>query len=264
MHVAAGKSIQVGQVAIGPLRFCKQEQRELPAQSVLSRTWELERLDRARARAVRELTDLCLLAEQTVDRRTASIFSIHAMLLQDDELMVRAQELISRDGMTAEYAAQTAGNAVAAAFAGLPSAYMRARAMDFRDITQRMVRILAGEPPQELLGGQSAILVADEFLPSEVFTLDRRHLLGFVSRRGSADSHAAQIFRAMKVPALVEVGDALEPAWDGRVALLDSHEGKLYIDPDRALTERLRLRYQGGNGPRAAAQSREEEPHPNR
>lgn len=208
---------------------------------------ELQRYEQARQRAVRELTETYIRACQTVDERTASIFSIHAMLLEDDNLVNTTCDMIIKDGSTTEYAVYETGKIFAAAFAQMEDTYMQAKAADIRDITLRMLRILMGTRPQELFNGESAILVAEEMLPSQVFALDRRKMLGLITWKGSVVSHTAQILHTMKVPVLV--GAEMDPAWDGHLALLDGYASRVYVDPDAQLMEELRHRYQTGGRP---------------
>lgn len=246
MYIAEGKSI-LGQIALGRLRFFHRPQPQLQVLSQRSAAEELARFQQGCELAVAELKQLYHRALGQVGERSASIFSIHAMLLQDDDFCTTIQSLIQGKGLTAEYAVQVTGDSFAAAFSAMDSAYMRARSVDLRDITLRLIRKLTQRHEWDPLGEEPAILVAEEFLPSEVFSLDNRRLLGLITWGGSVDSHTAQLLKAVRIPALAEVD--LNPAWEGHPALLDGFEGRVYVDPDRETTERLRLRYQEGGRP---------------
>ena len=112
-------------------------------------------------------------------------------------------------------------------------------AADIRDIAHRVIRCLLGLKTPDPLAARSGILVSDELLPSEVLALDRRKLLGLVTRRGSVDSHTAMLLRLMKIPGLAEVEISSQD--EGHAALLDGFSHSLYLDPEPQLMERRPL-----------------------
>lgn len=241
-----GKSI-LGQIAFGRLRFLHRPEQDVTEYSCLPWEEEVQRFGAAQRRAVLQLTSLYERAVRRIGEGMASIFAIHAMLLQDEELVSAIQAMIRDKGTTAEYAVRTVGERFGAAFSALDSAYMRARAMDIRDICHRMVRLLMGNQQQDPLREGPAILVADEFFPSEVLDLDHRKLLGLIARQGSVDSHTAMLLRAYRIPAMAEVELGME--WDGHLALLDGFDHRLYLEPDGDTLNQLRLRYQARGMP---------------
>lgn len=249
MEVMDGRSI-VDQIAFGRLRFLQRPYQELVEFSRLSWEEEIQRFQRAQHRAVLQLGEFHDRALHRVGAGVASIFAIHAMLLEDGDLVRSVQTLIRERGVTAEYAIWTVGENFGDAFASMDSPYMRARAADIRDIANRVIGLLLSSRRHDPLGKEPAILVANEFYPSEVMDLDHRRLLGLVARRGSVDSHTAMLLRAYGIPAMAEV--PLKQEWDGHLALMDGFDHRLYLDPDREVLEQLRLRYQAGGMPESA------------
>ena len=181
-----------------------------------------------------------------VGEEIAAVFSIHAILLEDEEFISSVLTLIRERGVTAEHAVYAVGEELGEAFFGMESNYMRARAMDIRDISCQVIRLLLERVPENPLREGPAILVANEFLPSEIIDLDHSRLLGIIAHKGNVESHAAMLLRAYGIPAMTEV--ALERDWDGHLALLDGFDHKLYLDPDPSLLDTLRLRYQQAKG----------------
>ena len=171
------------------------------------------------------------------------------MLLKDGDFTGTVHTLIRDEGVTAEYAVQRAGSYFAAVFSAMDSPYMQARATDFRDISRRVIRALMGGWPAPSLR-EPAILVADEFLPSEVLAFKHK-LLGLIARKESLDSHTSMLLRAYHIPAMVDMD--LDEAWEGHPALMDGHQGRVYLDPEQALMEALRERYQAGGRPELCA-----------
>ncbi|MCI8303958.1 MAG: phosphoenolpyruvate--protein phosphotransferase [Lawsonibacter sp.] len=238
------------QIVAGRLCFYRRPQPQIQLYTHRDRRQELNRFYRAQKSAILELNTLYHRALHQVGEGVASIFMIHGMLLEDRDYMETVRSLIQGQGTTAEYAVQMAEISFAAAFSSMDSPYMQARAADIRDISQRMLRSLMGGR-QILLMDEPAILVSDDYLPSEVMDFDQRRLLGLITRKGSLDSHSAMLVRAYHIPAIVEVDIA--PKWEGHLALMDGYTGNIYLDPDAEHMEQLRELYQANGRPKGYA-----------
>ena len=228
MQVATGKSILNG-IAIGPIRIYRKEDAQLAVTSTRTAEEELSRFEDACEKAKEQLAGLYEKALAEVGEENAAIFEIHQMMLDDDDYLNAAREIIERQGATAEYAAATTGDNFAATFADMEDAYMKARATDVRDISHRLVNILTGAGEASHLGDEAAILVADDLTPSETVQLDKSKLLGFVTRHGSTNSHTAILARTMNIPALIGVD--FDDSWDGKLAIIDGYNHCVYVDP---------------------------------
>lgn len=235
------------QIAVGRLHTYHREPCHIEKNSELSWEQEDHRFLWARNHAIRELADLYERAGGELGEEEAYIFAIHSMLLEDEDLNRRVRRMIREEGVTAQYAIQTVGEQVMHTFQEMDSPYMRARAADIQDITRRMILRLLHIYPERTITREPVILVSDYFLPSEVMELDRRRILGLVTTKGSVDSHTAQILRYCRIPTLV--GMDLPQSWEGHTALMDGNTGRLYLDPDVKLTERLRLEYERNGYP---------------
>jgi phosphoenolpyruvate-protein kinase (PTS system EI component) len=238
MQIIVGRSIQ-NQIAAGPLHFYHRHSFPVAAVSQLSQEEEIHRFHLAQQRSIVTLSRLYDQAARDVGIQAASIFSIHAMLLEDTSFVESILSILSKQHTTAEYAVQTAGNSFATAFADMDSPYMQARGADIRDISNHLIRCLLDIQPPDPLGDRPAILVSDELLPSEVLALDQRKLLGLITWHGSVDSHTAMLLRAMKIPGLAQVD--ISPSWDGHPAILDGFSQCLYVDPEPEVFRQLGL-----------------------
>ena len=249
MQILTGKAI-MEQIVAGQLCFYR---RPAPQVQLYTRgDWrqEVNRFHQAQQTAIMELTTLYHRALNQVGDGVASIFLIHGMLLEDHDYVETVRGLINGQGVTAEYAVQMAEVSFAAAFTAMDSPYMQARAVDIRDISQRVLRALMGGR-QILLMDKPAILVADEYLPSEVMDFDQRRLLGLITRKGSLDSHTAILVRAYHIPAIVEVN--VTPKCEGHLAVMDGYTGNVYIDPEQEHLTQLREMYQANGRPKSYA-----------
>lgn len=250
MQVLTGKSI-LDQFAFGPLCFYRRRPFHPEPESRRTPEEETHRFHTAQRRAILQLSALYDSASVELGPQAASIFSIHAMLLEDASLVDGVLSTIRSRRATAEYAVQAVERDFSSAFAGMDSPYMRARGADIRDIANRVIRCLLGLKTPDPLAARAGILVSDELLPSEVLALDRRNLLGLVTRHGSVDSHTAMLLRLMKIPGLAEV--EISSREEGHAALLDGFSHSLYLDPDPQLVAELGLSPAPERRPLAAA-----------
>ena len=232
------------QLAYGYLRFYRRPKLELTEYSSRTPEEEWVRFQNVQRRAVLQLAAYYDRAARQVGREMAEVFAIHAMLLEDEDLVETTRSRVWDEGNTAEFAVQTVGQRFGAAFSAMDDPYMRARSGDIRDIARRVIRMLIEQKWEDPLVDGPAILVANTLLPSEVMELDCKRLLGIVARRGTVDSHAALLLHAYGIPAMVDV--ELDEEWDGHLALMDGFDQCLYVDPEQDLLEELRARYQAG------------------
>ena len=231
-----------GQITVGKLHFYHRESYELVRESSLPWEQEDERFLWAQRCAISEMKVLYDRAVSELGEDNATIFAIHAMMLEDEDLTRRVRRMIREEGVTAKFAIHTVGEQVMDTFAQMESAYMQARAADIHDITRRMILRLDNIYPDWTLGKDTVILVSDTFLPSEVLEMDRRRILGLITTGGSVDSHTAQILRECRIPAMV--GADMREEWEGITALMDGHTGRIYLEPTTQLMEQLRLEHE--------------------
>ena len=227
VKAATGKSILNG-IAIGRLRWFHKREIQAPVRSALTPEEELSRFEQARSKAREQLRRLHDSAVGEVGEDNAAIFEIHQMMLEDEDFLDAVKSVIRTQGGSAEHAVQVTGENFAAAFAAMDNTYMQARAVDVQDITHRLLIVLTGGDEEPDWDGPY-ILLADDLTPSETVQLDKGKLLGFVTRKGSANSHTAILARTMGIPALI--GVEVDRNWDGHMAVLDGYNQCLYVDP---------------------------------
>ena len=228
MKVATGKSILKG-IAIGKLKIYRKEAAQTSRTSTLTPEEEYARFQAAQKAAQEQLGELYEKALDEVGEDNAAIFEIHQMMLEDEDYVDAVKGILDSQGATAEYAVTATGENFAAAFAAMEDPYMQARSADVKDISRRVVNILAGTDAGAVQGDEPAILVADDLTPSETVQLDKSKLLGFITRGGSTNSHTAILARTMGIPALIGVD--YDESWDGELAVLDGYNQCVYVDP---------------------------------
>ena len=161
----------------------------------------------------------------------AQIFEIHRMMLEDEDYCSSVSHIIHTQRVNAEYAVLRTSDSFSQMFSTMTDEYMQARAADVVDISNRLIRCLNGGNEESLLTRGPVILVAEDLTPSETVQLDKEKILAFLTLRGSENSHTAILARTMAIPAVVGLGQ-LDPAMEGKTAIVDGFTGTVCIDPD--------------------------------
>ena len=196
-----GKSVLKG-VAVGRVFWYKKQDYHIEKQTVSDIEAEKTRVHEAVEAAKEQLTALYNKALANVGEDHAAIFDIHRMMLEDDDYLEAIDDAVN-EGTNAEYAVETAQDQFAELFASMDDEYMKARAVDVKDISQRVIRILLGITEDGIPADEPVILVADDLTPSETVKMDKNKILAFVTVHGSSNSHTAILARSMNLPALV-------------------------------------------------------------
>ena len=239
MITLSGKSV-FGGTAIGRIRVYSKGEQQVKRVRIEDTQRETARYHEATKQAMEQLAELYEKALKEVGEANAAIFEIHQMMLEDDDYRESVENIISTQKVNAEYAvAQTADN-FAQMFASMDDDYMRERAADVRDISERLLSILHGKAEQGILADEPAIIVADDLAPSETVQLDKEMVLSFVTVRGSVNSHTAILARTMSIPALIGTELSLDADIDGKMGIVDGTNGTFYVDPDPETLDRMR------------------------
>lgn len=223
-----GKSVSSG-IAIGKLFVYAKEEQQVKRTKVEDTSLELKRYDLAKQRAIEELRRLYETACEEVGELNAQIFDIHAMMIEDEDYEESVNNLITSQMVNAEYAVAKTGDLFADMFGSMDDEYMKARAIDVKDISERLIACLMGEEAKDGFGEEPVILMAEELAPSETVQMDKDKLLGFVTALGSSNSHTAILARTMNIPALLGVD--VDETLNGKLAILDGKKGILIVDP---------------------------------
>ncbi|MCI6202442.1 MAG: phosphoenolpyruvate--protein phosphotransferase [Lachnospiraceae bacterium] len=234
-----GKSVYSG-VAIGRLAIYHKADNQVKREKISDVEAELARFEEARNTAKEQLAGLYEKALKEVGEVNAAIFEVHQMMLDDLDYVESVTNMIQSQEVNAEYAVATTGDTLSEVFASMDDDYMRERAADVKDISNRVIAILQGKGAGGLNADEPVILLADDLAPSETVQLDKSKVLSFVTRHGSTNSHTAILARTMNIPALIGI-DYPEDA-EGKMGIVDGYEGKLIIDPPVSVLETYQKR----------------------
>lgn len=231
MITLEGKSV-FGGVAIGKIQFYKRNEITIKRTRVEDVEAEVERFQNAKAKTLELLKGLYEKALEDVGEANAMIFEAHQLMLEDPDYVESIENIIRTQDVNAEYAIGATADNFAAIFEAMDDAYMQGRAADVRDVSERLLQALSSQNETVMVMDEPVIIAADDLVPSETVQLDKEKVLSFVTMYGSANSHTAILARTMNIPAVIGLGEALKEEYDGKVAIVDGVNGKVYIDPD--------------------------------
>ena len=240
MEKIQGKSIFSG-VAIGKIFFFAKSEQQVKRDRIEDVESEVVRFDAAKAKTLEQLQALYEKALVEVGEAHAEIFDAHAQMVDDPDFCDSIYNIIRTQSMNAEYAVATTGDNFATMFAEMDDEYFKARALDVKDISERLINVLSGKQDAADLT-EPVIVVAEDLTPSETVSMDKSKLLAFVTRLGSSNSHTAILARTMNIPALI--GIDIDPSWNGKMAVVDGFNGVLYVEPDEKTLEVMRAKQQ--------------------
>lgn len=239
MEKFTGKSIFNG-IAIGKILFYSKDGVQIFRHKVEDTDAEIARYNKAKEKAIEELNVIYEKAVKEVGEMNAAVFEVHAMMLEDDDYNDSVKNIITSQGVNAEYAVATTSDNFSKMFAEMDDEYFQARAIDIKDISERVLNILAGRSSENILGDEPVIVVANDLAPSETVQMDKEKLLAFVTEGGSSNSHTAILARTMNIPALI--GIKIDREWNGKMAVVDGYNGELILEPDEVTIKVMKER----------------------
>ena len=231
MQCLEGKSVYKG-IIMGPVAVLKKNDYQVKRRKIEYPEVEITRVEQAIKESQEQLQKLYDKAVVEVGETSAAIFEVHQMMLEDEDYLESIYNMIQTEQINAEFAVAMTGDNFAEMFSAMDDDYMRARAADIKDISERLVRNLSGQKDFDLSSSEPSIIVADDLSPSETVQMDKDKILAFVTVHGSTNSHTAILARMMNIPALIGVPLDLEHLENGVTAVVDGFQGKVIFDPD--------------------------------
>ncbi len=241
MRQFTGKSVYKG-IVLGKVSVLRKQDDQVRRKKIEDAEAEIKKVEAATDKAKEQLQKLYEKALKEVGEANAAIFEVHQMMLEDDDYLDSIYNMIRTQLVNASYVVAVTGDNFAQMFAGMDDDYMKARAADIKDISNRLIRILEGSGEAELSSGQPSIIVADDLSPSETVQMDKDKILALVTVHGSTNSHTAILARTMNIPALIGVPLNLEEIQDGMTAVVDGFKGEVTFEPDEELCAQTRIK----------------------
>ena len=199
---------------------------------------QLERVKDAIAKSKVQLLALQQQIEQNLGLEKAGIMDAHLMILEDVAFISEVENMICTEKVKAEWAVSQVGQMLQAAFERVDDEYMRERAADVRDVTERIVKNVLNIPIRTLSNiGRPVVVVTHDLTPTDTAQLDRDHVLALVTDMGGRTSHTAIMARSLELPAVVGLRDFSCQVSDGDTIIVDGCKGEVILNPDQLLIE---------------------------
>lgn len=243
MFKLVGKSVYKG-IVLGKVTVLRKNDHQIKRTRIDNAEKEMERVRTAVTLSQMQLRELYDKAVKEVGEASAAIFEVHQMMLEDEDYLEAIHNLISTEMVNGEYAVAMTGDNFSQMFASMDDDYMKARAADVKDISNRLIKNLEGCGEMELDSMEPSIIVADDLSPSETVQLDKKKILAFVTVHGSTNSHTAILARMMNIPALIGIPMNLDEIHTGMTAVVDGFRGEVIFEPSEELCNEAKKRIQ--------------------
>ena len=253
MNKYTGKSV-FGGIAIGKIMVYEKGEHQVKRVKITDAEAEKNRYYEAVETAFKQLGELHDKALREVGEANAAIFEIHQMMLEDDDYKESVEHIIESQMVNAEYAIAQTGDNFSQMFAAMDDEYMRGRAADVKDITERLLGILSGNTGSGVDADEPVIMVAEDLAPSETVQMDKSNILSFVTQKGSVNSHTAILARTMGIPALIGSDIVIDESLNGKFGVVDGTNGVVYIEPDEATLSAMQEEQRKDNEKKALLQ----------
>lgn len=254
MNIYEGKGV-FGGIAIGRICVYKKGGHRVEHMRIDDAEAEIARYEAAKDEAIKQLGELYEKALREVGEADAAIFEVHQMMLDDNDYNDSIENMVRAQKINAEYAVMSTADDFSQVFASMDDDYMRERAADVKDISERILSILSGGGGEGVGMKEPSIIVAEDLAPSETVQLDKDMVLSLVMVHGSINSHTAILARTMAIPALVGTPVPLDESVDGKLGIVDGFSGKIYVDPDEETLEQMQKKRQEDQGGRELLQT---------
>ena len=227
-------------VAIGYARVLNKQSPYAQKSEISDTEGEISRFFDAKARASSELQQIYKKALREVGEASAEIFKIHLMMLDDEDYIDSVIGIIRNQRVNSEYAVFITCSNFAEIFSSMDDSYMKARASDIKDISNRLICCLLNSESTDNVS-EKCIICARDLEPSETVSLDKDKVLAFLLAYGSQNSHTAILARNMGIPAIIGLGDEfMSKIKDGDLLAVNGYSGEVFINPDEQTLSSIR------------------------
>lgn len=239
MIIYSGKPVSAG-IAFGKISVYDKKGVTVKRKRITDEKAEISRYNQARALAESELEGLYYKATVEIGEAEAQIFAIHKMMLEDADYNESVTNIISKQMVNAETAVLQTAETFSKMFSEMEDAYMKERAADVMDISDRILRILSGSSSESITNATGELVIfAEDLSPSETLQMDKTKIKAFVTAKGSGASHTAILARSLAIPAVIGLHREIDSELDGKDVAVDGYTGVVYVEPTSEVLEEL-------------------------
>lgn len=220
-------------VALGKALVVEHNELVIEKKSIDNVEAEIAKLENAVAVSKEELIKVKEKASEELGAEEAEIFEAHLLVLEDPELIGSAIDKIKTENVNAEYALNEIKEMFVSMFESMDNEYMKERAADIKDVTNRILRHILGIKVVDLSAlSEEVVLIAHDLTPSDTATMNKKMVLGFLTDIGGRTSHTAIMSRTLEIAAIVGLSDITSNVKDGDFVVFNGDTGEVIVNPD--------------------------------
>ncbi|MBS6507631.1 MAG: phosphoenolpyruvate--protein phosphotransferase [Paraclostridium bifermentans] len=228
-------------VALGKALVIEHSELNIEKKNIENVETEVEKLQAAVEESKKELEQVKERAKVELGEHEAEIFEAHLLVLQDPELIDQTIAKIRDEKVNADFALNEVKETFVSIFESMDNEYMRERAADIKDVTNRVLRHILGIKVVDLSAlSEEVILIAHDLTPSDTATMNKKMVLGFLTNIGGRTSHTAIMARTLEIAAVVGLSDVTENVKDGDFIVFNGETGQVIVNPDEKVINEYR------------------------
>ena len=228
-------------VALGKALVIEHSELNIEKKNIENVETEVEKLQAAVEESKKELEQVKERAKVELGEHEAEIFEAHLLVLQDPELIDQTIAKIRDEKVNADFALNEVKEMFVGIFESMDNEYMRERAADIKDVTNRVLRHILGIKVVDLSAlSEEVILIAHDLTPSDTATMNKKMVLGFLTNIGGRTSHTAIMARTLEIAAVVGLSDVTENVKDGDFIVFNGETGQVIVNPDEKVINEYR------------------------
>lgn len=228
-------------VALGKALVIEHSELNIEKKNIENVETEVEKLQAAVEESKKELEQVKERAKVELGEHEAEIFEAHLLVLQDPELIDQTISKIRDEKVNADFALNEVKEMFVSIFESMDNEYMRERAADIKDVTNRVLRHILGIKVVDLSAlSEEVILIAHDLTPSDTATMNKKMVLGFLTNIGGRTSHTAIMARTLEIAAVVGLSDVTENVKDGDFIVFNGETGQVIVNPDEKVINEYR------------------------
>ncbi|MCF6465328.1 phosphoenolpyruvate--protein phosphotransferase, partial [Clostridium sp. Cult2] len=219
-------------ISLGKVLVYKEPEITVEKKIIESIDCEIERLDKAIEQGVKEINELYEDTLKTVGEKEAEIFNAHKMMIEDPEFNDGIKSKIKEEKVNVEWAVKEIADYYISLFGNIEDEYLKERALDLKDVSKRLLRILSGVESTDLRSiKEESIIIAEDLTPSDTAQMNKKMVIGIVTEFGGKTSHTSIIARTLEIPAVAGVKGITNLAKNGDFMIIDGGEGLVLLNP---------------------------------
>lgn len=229
-------------LAVGRLFFPSETAIEPPTETIDNVAAEIQRLRTALNQTHARMKQEAAAVTRQLGKSKGEIFTAQTLVLNDPQLIEKAEELITIHRNNAAHAWWMAISDAVQSYLQLNDELLRQRATDLRDVGLSVLRELGVTANDKIEIPEPGIIVIRELTPSQVTQLDTNKIRGVICLEGGKTSHSAILLRSRGIPAIAQAASfrpTLQPNTLPIIAVMDGSSGHIELNPDKDTLQRV-------------------------